>query len=171
MAVCLEPILAKRFELYNQASYAYLKGRGIQSAIRQMLAFHQEGCGVILETDIVNFFGTVSIDKLQSMIFPILSDMTLVPLIEAALRMEIGNREDLPEEDWELFPDSTTGLPQGGYLSPLFSNVYLSSFDHRMLAADFHLIRYADDFVRHEARYVHGARAPAAGRRAASPSP
>ena len=25
------------------------------------------------------------------------------------------------------------------------------------------LIRYADDFVRHEARYVHGARAPTAG--------
>lgn len=32
-------------------------------------------------------------------------------------------------------------------------------------------IRYCDDFVRHEARYVHGARAPAANRRAVSPSP
>jgi hypothetical protein len=31
--------------------------------------------------------------------------------------------------------------------------------------------RYADDFVRHEARYVHGARAPTAGRRAVSLSP
>ena len=27
-------------------------------------------------------------------------------------------------------------------------------------------VRYADDFVRHEARYVHGARAPIANRRA-----
>jgi hypothetical protein len=33
------------------------------------------------------------------------------------------------------------------------------------------VIRYADDLVRHEARYVHDARASAAGRRAASPSP
>jgi hypothetical protein len=32
-------------------------------------------------------------------------------------------------------------------------------------------VRYADDFVRHEARYVHGARAPTADRRAVSPSP
>jgi len=32
------------------------------------------------------------------------------------------------------------------------------------------LVRFADDFVRHEARYVHGARAPTANRRAVSPS-
>jgi retron-type reverse transcriptase len=31
--------------------------------------------------------------------------------------------------------------------------------------------RYADDFVRHEARYVHGAKAPPAGRRAGSLPP
>ena len=30
---------------------------------------------------------------------------------------------------------------------------------------------YLEDFVRHEARYVHGARAPTAGRRAVSLSP
>jgi hypothetical protein len=32
-------------------------------------------------------------------------------------------------------------------------------------------VRYADDFVRHEARYVHGARAPTIGRRVVSLSP
>ena len=32
-------------------------------------------------------------------------------------------------------------------------------------------LRYADEFVRHEARYVHGAGAPTADRRAVSPSP
>ncbi len=32
-------------------------------------------------------------------------------------------------------------------------------------------VRYADDFVRHEARTEHGARAPTAGRRAVSLSP
>jgi hypothetical protein len=33
------------------------------------------------------------------------------------------------------------------------------------------LTRYADDWVRHEARYVHGARAPTIGRRVVSLSP
>jgi hypothetical protein len=37
--------------------------------------------------------------------------------------------------------------------------------------AKLHLIRFADDFVRHEARYVHGARAPTIGRRVVSLSP
>jgi hypothetical protein len=31
-----------------------------------------------------------------------------------------------------------------------------------------HLVRFADDFVRHEAQIEHGAQAPAAGRRAVS---
>jgi hypothetical protein len=39
--------------------------------------------------------------------------------------------------------------------------------DYRRL----HYLRYADDFVRHEARTGHGARAPTAGRRAVSLSP
>jgi hypothetical protein len=33
------------------------------------------------------------------------------------------------------------------------------------------VVRYADDLVRHEARYVHGARAPTIGRRVVSLSP
>ena len=59
----------------------------------------------------------------------------------------LRNKANLPEEDWELYPESAVGLPQGGYLSPLFSNVYLSMFDHIMLDAHFRLIRYADDFI------------------------
>jgi RNA-directed DNA polymerase len=61
--------------------------------------------------------------------------------------MEIGNKDNLPEEDWDLYPESAGGLPQGGYLSPLFSNIYLSDFDHTMIKNKYKLIRYADDFI------------------------
>ena len=144
----LEKPLEKKFNLLNPASYAYLRGRGVQSAIKQMLQYHQAGCRFVFEADIVSFFDTVDIQKLlNEMIFPVLPDTSLQDLITAAFNMEIGNRNDLPEEDWELYPESSTGLPQGGYLSPLFSNVYLSGFDKKMLEANFRLIRYADDFV------------------------
>lgn len=148
LARVLEKYLEKSFNLNNLASHAYLRKKGVQSAIKQMLRNHQEGCGVILEADIIDFFGTVNVDKLlDEMIFPSLPDETVNDLVKAAFEMEVGNKANLPEEDWELFPESAAGLPQGGYLSPLFSNVYLSMFDHMMLAARFNLIRYADDFI------------------------
>jgi RNA-directed DNA polymerase len=144
----LERPLSRRFNLYNSVSFAYLRKRGVQTAIKQMLVYHQKGCGCILEADIVDFFGTVDIKKLLTdFIFPNLPDPTINHLIEDAFRMEIGNWENIPEEDWDLYPESSTGLPQGGYLSPLFSNIYLSEFDRRMLSANFRLIRYADDFI------------------------
>ena len=148
LARVLEKYLEKSFDLNNPVSHAYLRKKGVQSAIKQMLKNHQEGCGVILEADIIDFFGTVKVNRLlNEMIFPSLPDETINDLIQTAFEMEIGNKTNLPEEDWELFPESAAGLPQGGYLSPLFSNVYLSMFDHMMLEARFRLIRYADDFI------------------------
>jgi hypothetical protein len=40
--------------------------------------------------------------------------------------------------------------------------------DYAHQQALINLVRYADDFVRHEAQIEHGAQAPAAGRRAVS---
>ena len=143
LARILERYLEKSFDLNNKASHAYLRKKGVQTAIEQMLKNHQEGCGVILEADIIDFFGTVKVDRLlNEMIFPSLPGDTVNDIIKAAFEMEVGNKANLPEEDWELFPESAAGLPQGGYLSPLFSNAYLSMFDHMMLEARFRLIRF-----------------------------
>ena len=40
-----------------------------------------------------------------------------------------------------------TGVPQGGVASPLWSNIYLTPFDHAMTKAGYRLTRWADDFV------------------------
>jgi RNA-directed DNA polymerase len=82
--------------------------------------------------------------------------------------------------DRNVFYRTETGTPQGGIASPVLSNMALDGLEavianqpHRgtKRQAKLHLIRFADDFVRHEARYVHGARAPTTGRRAVSISP
>lgn len=144
----LENQLEDKFQLNNSASFAYLAGKGVRTAIKQMLKYHQEGYNIILEADIENFFDTVKVDDLlNNMIYPNLRDDTLNTLIGEAFEMEIGNREDLSEEVKHLFPDDAMGLPQGGYLSPLFSNIYLSGFDQTMINNGFLLIRYADDFI------------------------
>ncbi len=60
----------------------------------------------------------------------------MLSLIESFLKPGVldGLREWTPEG----------GLPQGGCISPLLSNVYL---DHLMAPQGFEMVRYADDFV------------------------
>ena len=48
------------------------------------------------------------------------------------------------DRTWE---PTRTGVPQGGVASPLWSNIYLTPFDHAMTEAGYRLTRFADDFV------------------------
>jgi len=65
------------------------------------------------------------------------------------------------------------GLPIGNLTSQNWANVYLNDLDqfvkHRLRCHAY--LRYADDFVRHEARFVHGARAPTTSRGVVSLTP
>jgi len=148
IALALEPVLEKKYQLRNDASFAYLAKRSIRDALVQMLVLYKKGNPIVLEADLQDFFGTVDQDKLlNQFIFPALPDATINSLITAALTQEVGNRDTFEEGDRELFQESTVGIPQGGGLSPLFANVYLKDFDHAMLKTGFGLVRYADDFI------------------------
>lgn len=142
----IEPILRRKYQLRNIASFAYLEERDIRKALIRMVTLYKKGNPVVLEADIKSYFDTVNKEKLlNEMIFPALPDTSLNELIKQALNQEIGNLHEIEQDDWELFSDS--GIPQGGGLSPLFSNVYLNEFDKEMLAAGYGLVRYADDFI------------------------
>lgn len=52
-----------------------------------------------------------------------------------------------------LVKSSTIGMPQGGPLSPVLSNIYLDKFDKELEKRGLHFVRYADDsniFVKSE---------------------
>ena len=78
-------------------------------------------------------------DKLMERVKEKISDGRILDLIEAFLKVGIfdGIKEWEPEK----------GTPQGGVISPLLANIYLNEFDHRMTAAGFEIVRYADDFL------------------------
>src|SRR5687767_1254170 len=83
VARVLETYLAKPFRLNNRASHAYLRKKSVNTAIRQMLKYHQQGFHIILEADIIDFFGTVNRDiLLNETIFPRLPDTTINQLIK-----------------------------------------------------------------------------------------
>ena len=72
---------------------------------------------------------------------------SLKVILDAAIQNEIGNRSSFEPKFRDLFPASTSGIPQGGVLSPKLANLYLAKFDAAALKEGLNLVRFADDFV------------------------
>ena len=141
-------VIRRFFKKYqHRCSYAYIEDRSRQDALREIIRLRDGGYWHVLESDIVNFFDKVNQELLTGVVYAELSDSTLNSLIKSSLNAEIGNKSRFPDKDLQYFPDGTVGLAQGGILSPLFSNVYLSRFDSAMVHEGFKMIRYADDFI------------------------
>src|SRR3989338_1588857 len=142
----IEPFFS---DLNLPCSHGYISGHSPITALDQVLKLRDQGYKVVLEADIKDFFGSVDHVRLLDLIKSVLHfDDSLVELLDAAIKTQIGNPEEFSgEELLEYFPNGNVGVPQGGILSPLFANAYLSGFDHCMLSEGFKLIRYADDFV------------------------
>ncbi|MCH2232440.1 MAG: hypothetical protein MK105_19040 [Crocinitomicaceae bacterium] len=129
-------------------SFAYQKNTGVRDAVECMVRHYNDGYPIILEADIVNFFGEVNKqDLLENKVFSVLPDDSLNELITAGLNQSISGVSDLRPEQAKAFENIGEGIPQGNPLSPLLSNVFLSPFDQFMKSKGYRMVRYADDFV------------------------
>lgn len=144
----------------KQNSYAYIKTRrnapkkGVQAASNAVQDYFEKGNQWVFKGDIQGFFDEVKREPLFEKIFGALSDDTVNDLIRACFEVDIGNRralielEGFSESDLqELYPDLGTGIPQGGILSPTFSNIVLAPLDDAFASNGFNSVRYADDFM------------------------
>lgn len=148
----LSAILEINFEqILNKShgiSFAYQRGLGVREAVLSMKAIYRQSGKVILKADIINFFEEVKKDSLlQDLIYPNLPDNTLNSLISASLSQKLGGLNKLDKPHQKLFKNAGKGIPQGNPLSPILSNIYLSTFDLYMKEKGYPMIRYADDFV------------------------
>ena len=64
-------------------------------------------------------------------------DERIVHIVGLILDRAVTNRRTAPD-------NRGRGLHQGSVLAPMLSNLYLDTFDRRMLAAGYRVIRYAD---------------------------
>ncbi len=142
-------VIEKRFTKdFLGCSFGYVEHLGIKNAVEKILKYKGEGNYIVLEADIEKFFDTVDKDKLINLILTkFKKDSSIEKLLRDSLNTKVGNTEIFSCKEIECLNNEEIGIPQGGILSPLYANVYLTSFDKIMLAAGFNLIRYADDFI------------------------
>ncbi|MCG4878615.1 group II intron reverse transcriptase/maturase [Amedibacillus dolichus] len=121
---------------FSENSYGYRPKRSAQDAITKTLQYLNEGYEWVIDLDIKAYFDTVNHDKLISILREDVNDSTTLHLIRKFLRagvMENG-----------LAKANTIGMPQGGPLSPILSNVYLDKFDKELENRGLRFVRYAD---------------------------
>lgn len=124
---------------FSEFSYWYRPGRDAQTAVGKALDFMNEGYEWIVDLDIEKYFDTVNHDRLISILREKVNDKATLHLIRSFLRagvMENG-----------LASPTELGVPQGGPLSPILSNIYLDKFDKELESRGLRFVRFADDCV------------------------
>ena len=132
-------------EHFSEHSYGFRPNRSAHGAIEEVLYYLNEGYEWVVDLDIEKFFDMVNHDKLISIIREKVKDDVTLSLIRKFL--QAGVFED------GLTSPSTEGVPQGGPLSPILSNIYLDKFDKELESRGLRFVRYADDvniFVKSE---------------------
>ena len=139
-------VLSRGYERYfSEYSYGFRAKRDCHMAIGKALEYLNNGYEWVVDLDIEKYFDTVNHDKLISILRERINDAPTLHLIRSFLKA--GVMED------GLVSPTEEGVPQGGPLSPVLSNVYLDKLDKELEGRGLCFARYADDcniFVRSE---------------------
>ena len=136
-------LVPKYENLFSNYSYGFRPNRDCHTAVSKALEYLNQGFEWVIDLDIEKYFDTVNHDKLISILRKQVNDSRTLHLIRKFL--QAGVMDD------GLVSKTTVGVPQGGPLSPILSNIYLDKLDKELESRGLHFVRYADDcniFVR-----------------------
>jgi RNA-directed DNA polymerase len=152
MAVLLiiEPIFEVDFE---NCSFGFRPNRGAHGALNEIWGNIHAGRTETYDADLSSYFDTINHEELMEKVQRRIADRQVLKLIRMFLEAEIIEKD---RKNGKMTSTSALqGVPQGGVISPLLSNIYLHDFDRAfnqdpkspLYFANARLIRYADDFV------------------------
>jgi RNA-directed DNA polymerase len=139
----LEPLFEPTF---HPSSHGFRPGRSCHSAIAEAKTYLEDGHGWVVDLDLEKFFDLVCHQRLLAKLAGRIQDRRLLVLIGRMLKAEVV----LPDG---VLIASEQGVPQGGPLSPLLSNIVLDELDQELDRRGHKFVRYADDanvYVRSE---------------------
>jgi group II intron reverse transcriptase/maturase len=139
----LEPLYEPTF---HASSHGFRPKRSCHTAIAEARQHLEEGHEWVVDLDLEKFFDRVHHQRLMARLAQRIGDKRLLVLIGTMLRAKV------------VMPDGVVvstdeGVPQGGPLSPLLSNIVLDELDWELKRRGHRFVRYADDcniYVRSE---------------------
>ena len=132
----LSPIFEKQF---SGKSFGFRPGRSAHDAIRKCQQYADEGYRYVVDMDLEKFFDTVNQSKLIEVLSHTIKDGRVISLIHKYLRAGVVVKHK--------FEETALGVPQGGPLSPLLSNIMLNELDKELERRGHRFVRYADDLI------------------------
>ena len=117
----LQPLIDPTF---SEHSYGFRPGRRAQDAVLAAQRYARQGCHVVVDVDLSNFFDRVNHDILIDRLKKRVDDAGVIRLVRAYLNAGIM--------DDGVIIRRVDGTPQGGPLSPLLANVLLDEVDQAL---------------------------------------
>jgi group II intron reverse transcriptase/maturase len=136
LAQVLSPIYEKQF---SANSYGFRPGRNAHQALGKCRDYITEGYKFAVDMDLEKFFDTVNQSKLIEVLSRTVKDGRVVSLVHKYLNAGVVA--------CNKFEETEMGVPQGGPLSPLLSNIMLNELDKELARRGHRFVRYADDLV------------------------
>jgi group II intron reverse transcriptase/maturase len=136
IAQVLSPVYEKQFSPH---SYGFRPKRNAHQALNQCKDYITKGYKYAVDIDLEKFFDTVNQSKLIEVLSRTVKDGRVVSLVHKYLNAGVVVQKK--------FEATTVGVPQGGPLSPLLSNIMLNELDKELEIRGHRFVRYADDLV------------------------
>ncbi|MCK7629188.1 reverse transcriptase domain-containing protein, partial [Shewanella putrefaciens] len=124
---------------FSANSFGFRPNRNAKQAVLQVRDIIKQKRKFAVDVDLSKFFDRVNHDLLMTQLRIKVQDKRLLALIGKYLRAGVMVNDQ--------FEASFEGVPQGGPLSPLLSNIMLDSLDKELESRGHKFARYADDFI------------------------